>query len=72
MRQITHDLMSNDSQYHHQKRYSQEASNLSWQSDYSIIRILFMIPIYSLISAAAYAVYWYAMYLVVIRVCYEW
>ncbi|KAH6664162.1 organic solute transporter Ostalpha-domain-containing protein [Halenospora varia] len=36
-----------------------------------IIRILFMVPIYSIISVLSYLYYWHAVYFKVIRDCYE-
>ena len=37
----------------------------------SIIRILFMVPIYSVVSVLSYLYYWHAIYFEVIRDCYE-
>ena len=44
---------------------------LSELSKHSIIRILFMVPIYATVSFLSYTFYWHAIYFEVLRDCYE-
>ena len=56
-----------------QKQYVRKPQSMEAPTDhvYSIIRVLFMVPIYAIVSFLSYLFYRHAIYFEVIRDCYE-